>query len=545
MARGSRRVGSVAFLLALALRLLNVRFAAIAPEDELYHWKRMEFSARHFPQVLERDPDRGVSGAFCPWPPLYDLTAGGIARLFGMKSVMFIPPVFGAIAVGLAAMWVTANFGLLSGSAAAVALAASPFIVTQSWVGEIDHHYLEWPLVFGIMIARQWRRAALAMVAAIFVQSALIIACGLSLLLFWLNGERKASAAFFASAAVVALYRLTRAPDYPNTAWFLGWPHVALLVAAGVALLIRPRFLGLACGGLIALAAPLAQGLSFFGGDRWLSTVDEFQPMWRSTPDDLISQVVGLSAGAILAWVGGLLCVDRLQPVRRPTEVGPHTEARQSIFLFAIVFLILTITSRRFWSISIPLLAIAGAIAAAWFANRRVRVMAAAAVALIPAIQLGMWMRYPNHPIKRDQVAWIEAAEFLRPLPPGRVLTQWAMGHTFDVTGKHAVIVDGFGSMPDPVVFERATAALVAGNERTMAHFCDELHVRYVAFSDPEFGLEHAQKILALPDLNMQSTWYWRAYHGNVSTPRFRLIYRSDPGFMRAAIVIWEYAGHA
>src|SRR5436309_7245550 len=80
------------FVLALACRLLNAPYAfeggkpRIAPVDELYHWKRMAYSAAHFPRVLEFDRDRGISGAFCPWPPLYDLIGGGAARLFGASS---------------------------------------------------------------------------------------------------------------------------------------------------------------------------------------------------------------------------------------------------------------------------------------------------------------------------------------------------------------------------------------------------------------------------------------------------------------------------
>src|SRR5438067_8593536 len=80
------------FAVALACRLLNAPYAfdggkpRIAPVDELYHWKRMAYSAAHFPHVLEFDRDRGVSGAFCPWPPLYDVAAGGVARLLGANS---------------------------------------------------------------------------------------------------------------------------------------------------------------------------------------------------------------------------------------------------------------------------------------------------------------------------------------------------------------------------------------------------------------------------------------------------------------------------
>src|SRR5579859_3076620 len=110
MSRASLTIVTGAFALAFALRLLNLPLAfdhgapQIAPADEMYHWKRMAFSAEHFPRVLELDPDRGVRGAFCPWPPLYDLFGGAVARVFGINAVVWIPPILGALAVALATL---------------------------------------------------------------------------------------------------------------------------------------------------------------------------------------------------------------------------------------------------------------------------------------------------------------------------------------------------------------------------------------------------------------------------------------------------------
>lgn len=502
MARGLWRVGACAFVLAFALRLLNLPFAfdhgapQITPADDLYHWKRMAFSAEHFPHVLELDRDRGVNGAFCPWPPLYDLFGGAVADVFGINAVVWIPPIVGAIAAGLAAMWIASEFGMLAAIAAAIALAASPFVVTQSWIGAIDHHYLEWPLVFAILVSlfatRNSLFAAISMTAALFVQTALIIACGLAFIVFFARDDRRASGAFFASAIAVVIYRLTRSPGYPNSAWFLGWPHALLLIAAGVALLIRPRALGLLCGVAIAMTTPLWQGLHFFGGDPWLKTIIEFQPMWRSHGADLFSQLAGLGVGALLVW--------RLIPKQWP------------IALFAIAFLLLTIENRRFWSISIPLLAIAGAIAASQLGLRR---LAAAFVALVPAVQLTLWMQHPLRPIERYEIPWLRAADFLRTQPRGRVLAPWSMGHALDVIGHQPVIIDGFGTMPDDATFWRATHALDA-DEASLTRYCDATNIRYVV-----------RPVDAPPLTN------------------FREIYRSDPSFRLAAVVIWERRPHA
>src|SRR5438876_9666776 len=173
-------IALVTFVIAITLRVTQGS-TQLAPADELYHWKRIMFSAQHFPEVLELDGDRGVAGAFCPWPPLYDLSGGGVARIFGAGTVVWIPPIAGAACVALAALWIASNFGTLAGITAGLALAASPFIVTQSSLGDIDHHFLEWPLAFAIMVATARRRPAiplaLAMLAAMFVQTALLIAC--------------------------------------------------------------------------------------------------------------------------------------------------------------------------------------------------------------------------------------------------------------------------------------------------------------------------------------------------------------------------------
>src|SRR5207253_5504033 len=95
------------FAFSLMLRLGGDH--RIPPFDDLYHLKRIEFSAAHFPRVLELDPDRGERGEFCPWPPLYDLLASGL----GPRASVWIPPIFfGLFAAAVsAAMW---RFGALA-----------------------------------------------------------------------------------------------------------------------------------------------------------------------------------------------------------------------------------------------------------------------------------------------------------------------------------------------------------------------------------------------------------------------------------------------
>jgi len=468
------RCSLLAFAVALALRLLNFPYAfdgarpVIAPVDELYHWKRISFSAQHFPQVLEFDGDRGDGGAFCPWPPLYDLTAGGAARLLGARDadsvlarVVWFPPLVFALFVGAAVAVLARAYGTFTAVVAGAALAASPFLVTSSSIGSIDHHFLEPILVFAILgttLAARRSPLAIALTAALFVQTALIVAAGLSFIVLFVRGERRAWVSFFAASVAVALYRLTRAPGYPDNQWFLGWTHAVLLLAAAVALFVPRRMLGLALGALVAapLVPQVIRGSHFFGGDPWLRTINEFQPVWRARGEDLLSITVGLGAGAVLVW---LLAWRR----RNAAEIA--------IALFAVVYLLMTLANRRFWIVAIPLLALAGALAAGK------RLVLALLVAIPPPLQLAGWLMTATPPVTGDQHRWLRIAAELRTKPRGRVLAPWSMGHAIDVLGGQPVVIDNFGSMPDPALFEGANEALEGHN---LEGFCRAHGVAYV-----------------------------------------------------------------
>jgi hypothetical protein len=339
------------------------------------------------------------------------------------------------------------------------ALAASPFLVTASWIGAIDHHFLEPALVFAILGAciADHRGVLLgaALTAAMFVQTALIIAAALAFVVCFF--KRSGALGFAIAAVAIALYRLTRAGGYPNSEWFLGWTHAALFAAAAVALLFPRRPLGLLLGALVAAPAlpHLLQGAHFLGGDPWLRTIVEFQPLWRARGEDLLSILVGLGAGAIFVW--------------------PLALRRHPIALFAITYLLLTITSRRFWIVAIPLLALAGAV----YAGKRL--LPALLVAVVPPLQLAGWLMTPQSAVTPAQRRWVAIAAQLRAQPPGRVLAPWSMGHAIDVLGRHAVVIDNFGSMPDPALFDAANAAL-AGKD--LEKFCRQHHVSYVILSE-------------------------------------------------------------
>src|SRR5438132_5300426 len=512
-------IAGAAFVVALALRLLNAPLAfdhgrpRLSPVDELYHWKRISFSAAHFPQVLEFDPDRQ---AFCPWPPLYDLTAGGAARLLGgrdsesvLRRIVWFPPLLGAACVAIASFLIALHFGALAAMAAALALAASPFLVTQSSLGNIDHHFLEWPLAFAIVGAVASRRGvllAVALIAALFVQPALIIAAALAFVVLFIRRDSRVGAIGFAIAAVaIAVYRITRGVGYPNSPWFLGWPHLALL--AGAAIALRKQPLAIVAGAAVAaLALPsLIEGSHFLAGDPWLRTIIEFQPIWKARGGDLLSLLVGLGAGAILVW----------PLVWRRRELP--------IALFAIVFLLLTLSSRRFWSVGIPLLALAGVAYASTIRSRVLQIVALAAIALPPPIQLALWMQHPTPPVDADERQWIRAAEFLRSHPGGRILAPWWLGHTIDVIGGHGVVIDNFGNMPDRIVFERANEALLSRDEATLARYCQANGIRYLVLTNPLLGVRDAAAVIGEANPGA-AAWWWRTWFSR-RAQQFGLVY--------------------
>ncbi|HSY51197.1 MAG TPA: STT3 domain-containing protein [Thermoanaerobaculia bacterium] len=575
------------FVLALAVRLLNAPFIfdgsgkpRIAPVDELYHWKRIAYSAAHFPQALEFDPDRGIGGAFCPWPPLYDVASGGAARLLGaanadevLTRVVWFPPLLFALFAGITVFALAVTGGTRMAILCGIALATSPFLVTPSWIGSIDHHFLEPVLTFAILGAaclglharnrREHVRAglllAIAITAAMFVQTALLISAALAFVVLFLWSDGVAATLGFGIAAMaVALYRLTRAPGFPENQWFLGWTHVALFAAAALACVVqavgrrsgvgsrgsgvgatampetaptpdsrlptpdlRQTFFALLAGIGVLLAFPsvpssLLNGVHFFGGDRWLKTIQEFQPLWRAHSDDLLSDLTGLSGGVVLVWF--LLA--------RATRT--RDRVRLAVALFAIVYLGLTITSIRFWIVAIPLLALAGALYVPLIApKRRLALLAALAIALPPPLQLAGWLMTPIPPVKPNQQPWLRATSFLRTLPPGRVLGPWSMGHAIDVEGKHAVVIDNFGTMPDTSTFEHAEEALLAPNEAMLARYCDAAGVHYLILETPRFGIASANAILGTRQAQ-ESTWWWHVWRGE--QPRlFRLLW-SEPG---------------
>ena len=474
-------------VITIALGLRWHAGASIPPFDDAYHLKRIES-----PRILEFDPDRGEHGAFTPWPPLYDEAM----RPFGGRG--WVPPIFFALfAAGVTFVHPVAG----------ITLALSPYLIGISSTGHIDHHYVEPLLVLLILWATVRRRGVwlgVAIALALMVQTALLVAAGLAFVaIFLFNDDSREGAIAFAIAAIaIVLFRLTRLPAYPDSAWFLGYAHAALLGAAAIACALRDRLgrvLALAAGGALAVAIPSTStafltGVHFFGGDPWLQSIIEFQPMLHHR-FEIGTDLANLTGGALIG-----LWLWRRQP---------------TVALFSTAYLVLAISSRRFLVPAIAIFAVSGALAVINARRKSVAWIFALATVLPPLAYEVYAFRNPE-PSNEE---YCSVAERMRALPRGRVLAPWSFGHAIDVIGRKPVIIDNFGSMPDERVFTQAIEATLTTHVETLLRYCRDRDVRYVVLPHPAYVPAAAATIGIPPELysstrRAQRTVWARLYRG-------------------------------
>jgi asparagine N-glycosylation enzyme membrane subunit Stt3 len=575
---GASRRREFAALAALALLVLTVAFglhsanAGVAfqggvpqfpPFDDQYQARRIAYTAAHFPSVLTFDARRGVGGAFCPWPPLYQLSAAAAGRLLGGKTpllllrrIAWFPPVLFSLFAATAAVLLARRSGRAAGLAAGLGLALSPVLLDVSRVASIDHHFLEPPLVVAIVAALVFAlgstdlREALSrgllfgavLTCGLLVQTALLFAAAVALAALLLAsspipGRLSAAAGFAFSAGAVFLFRFLQRPGYPDDAWFLGTPHAAALLAAATATAVtawgagrgfgRTKAAALGCGaGLLAAGAvpgaltAFLDGSRFFGGDRWLKTIAEFAPLFLPPVRDPWNDFLGIGAPAIPAlW----FCW-------RAFSRG--TTGERVLALFTVSYLAAAIGTARFEVVSSALLILAGA-AAAGELLREGRAMAAGAAAVLllapplPSALAGVRSPGPSFPSFAGPM--VRAALASRSMPPGRFLPPWSWGHLFDTVGGRSVVVDNFGTMGSPVGFENALSSILAVDEETAAGFCRRNGIRFVVLENPlrlisrvaeTVGRSPAAYLRPDPDPEApmrvtrlaQATFWWRAY---------------------------------
>lgn len=602
-------VGLVVFLIAFLVRIANFPVAFVdgvpqfSPFDDLYHAKRMAYSAAHPFRVLSFDPNRGGNGSFCPWPPLYDMSAGLAARATGGRTaiaalvrVAWLPPIVAALAAALVAAGLALRFGWPAGMVGGGGVALSIYYVDKSRLAAIDHHYLEFPLVLGILLAaiglrgaRDQRSAfrcggllAVAISLAVFVQPALVVAAGIALVavLLFERGDRMprlAAAVGFALAGfLVFVYRSIQPAGYPDNEWYLGAPHAALLVGAAAACAThlwlldrttsRPRAVlgAVALGALVIAAVPsalqsLAGGSQFFGGDPWLRSISEFQPLFSDGKSDWLLDLGDLGGGALLVLP---LLLDRRW----------RRGSRRILLLFTVAYLAAALSSMRFLAVAAPLLAMTGAIFYADLRSAGFRrlAFAAAVLLLVPGLAMSAArVARPAPAIAPEGLPMVQAAQMIARAgaSPGAVLPPWSWGHLFNVVAGRRVLVDNFGSWSAPTEFENSTAITFVTREKMLADYCSWYGVRFLVLDDPlpyfasrvdmsGFPRSAYEQPVGSgePTRLMRSTFWWRAYfEGGRARPDlgaagapftgFRLLrVETEPesAKRRTAVQIWE-----
>jgi asparagine N-glycosylation enzyme membrane subunit Stt3 len=607
--------GVLVFGLALALRTAGsdsvTSGGLIGPLDDLYHAYRIVLGAAPGGHVLRFDPRRALGGSECPWPPLYDGAVGTAARVLAggeegrlLPTVAWFPPVVESAFAALIAVLLARARGPLAGSLAGLALAIAPASIDVSRFGSIDHHFLEPPLIVllvaatGLLLNARAPRAlggavlllAASLVVSLMIQMALLLAAAAATLAILAWGEREAnaaaSAAFSIAAAAILLYATSQSDGYPVDEWHLGIPHLAALVGAATACaaaaLLRSRavsriptvVIAAVCGALAACAIPgaapaLLSGSRFFGGDPWLSTIVEFQPLffagWASAP----------STAARLGIPAILLILYALRPSAGAGPLHPRSNGDRILFLFLGVYVAAALSSQRFLVCAVTLVAVAGALVAAeWFASRgRVSGAVAAALLLVPWLSLLPEALGPAPNFPPGAQPFRRAAESLRDRGPGRVLSPWSWGHVFHVFGGKPVLVDGFGASIGRGQFENALGAVLVTREEHLAEFCRSTGTRWIVLDNPLTHLTvQAQAMGLSPGFfvrggkparilpRMRFSFWWRAYFDRgrpVEEPKrsapafreFRLVYADpelSPGparFRGPAAQVWEWTG--
>jgi hypothetical protein len=602
-------VAVAVFLLAFLVRIANLPLAfangipQFAPFDEIYHAKRIAYSAARPFRVFDFDPNRGSHGAFCPWPPLYDMLAGTVARAVGGRTAVealaiatWFPPIAASLVAALIAGRL-ARRSLLGGGLAGVGVAVSTYFLDKSRLTAIDHHFLEFPIVLAVTASvaqltrtdserAAWRNGALlgiALLAGLLVQTATLVAGILAMVALLLFAERKvypfagAALGFGLAAGFLVIYRLWKPPGYPDDQWYLGFPHAAVLAGAAAACAVIAATIGRgfpfgraiaaagAAGALVLAASPAAAesflgGSRFFGGDPWFSSIVEFQPLFFRPEADWLGDFCLLGGGAL---VSAAAVFDPRWRVGR----------RGTLLFFTLAYLALAISSMRFLVVGAPLGAVVGAVAVADVRERGFarRAWLYATFLLLPSLALsaGRVIR-PAPPLDTDAVPMLQAADFIRRSnAPGRILAPWSWGHLFNVLAGRGVMMDNFGVAGGQTEFENARAAILSPREKAVADYCEWNGVRFLVLQDPlpYFGaharasgfprsaFEAARRdSVPSPTRLMRSTFWWRAYfEGGRERPGagsagsafrdFRLVAveRERPTDLRGAVQIWEY----
>ncbi|MCX8206859.1 MAG: oligosaccharyl transferase, archaeosortase A system-associated [Methanothrix sp.] len=165
--RSQRRLWALVVLItsAFMLRLYAGRLALsdgsvlFYGPDSYYHMRRIIYTVDHFPATLWFDSYVDYpNGLEITWPPLFDILGAAVASLgsgtYGFEVISsMLPPVLGALTVGVIYLAAREMFDARTGLASAFFLAISSYAVAVNSFGYVDHHALEMLLLSLIMLS--------------------------------------------------------------------------------------------------------------------------------------------------------------------------------------------------------------------------------------------------------------------------------------------------------------------------------------------------------------------------------------------------------
>jgi asparagine N-glycosylation enzyme membrane subunit Stt3 len=509
--------------------------------DAAFHARRVERAIRAsaiLPPVFDAF-ENFPEGGRAVWPPLHDAALGLAARLGGstpaepgrgMTAAALVPVLELVLALLAAAALAAETGGALGAAVAAVLFALMPTAVVRGGFGEIDHNMTE---ILGalvlLLVARAATSARAAKSARTLALASLAWAAGVLLALGFhtgllLSAGVMAAAAlaaetyagegsgaplamgFALASAALPFFAGLRVKPEPGDPWRLG-PVYALALSigaigcAGVSLWRRRTPLSLGAG-IVALAVlallpraawgGLLRGLGFLGArEAWLSSIQEFQPVWTN-PEVVRGALPGLLAATV-----SLVAAFAARPPRVP-------RARLLVVSLPFAaFLLLGVLQQRFLPLA-SALAAAAAGAAFGLVGRRVR-LAIAAAGLAGLVTAGpMIARTLRGTFRAEADTSLSAPEVVAAVlkertpdpgdpPAWGVLAPWDYGHPILFGAGRAVALDNFGSWHPG--FEEKMRLFAETSPRRAVEALAAKRLRYVVapFAPPVlFGLANA-----------------------------------------------------
>jgi len=520
----------------------------VGDTDTYYHALRAERIASDFPRVPWTDPGMNFpEGADILWPPLFDVTLAGVARVASAgppsratieRVAALMPPVLGLATVASVMAFGFVSFRDRSGVWAGLLLALLPIHVEFSALGRPDQHAAESLLQTLVMLTfvAAWHRPSAIRVTGLGVAivlsfwnwqgsalSVLLLAAFVAAWHVWDgDGADRASRALAGGASVgtallvvsIAVAGRGGALTSGSLSGINGIQAVltALVAAFAAGLLLARRVRGdraarwsrrvseaalaaavpalAATAGLSVLRAGVQQGwTALVAGNPWYASIREFQPPLfggAGIDHELAAWLPRFAPMFVMpVAAAGMLRRWRRCPADRP--------ALAFIALWGGLLLLATLARLRFaLYLSVPAVlwcAIALAEAARGVAGRRAPPVRSALLVLLllPAAFYfwhgGLWPD-PEHREVARALAWLHDRPAVRPDRPA-VFSEWDWGHLIQYYGGRPAVATPFGSDGGAGAIEDAAAFFLSTSPSEAADLLDRRRAGYLLLVDP------------------------------------------------------------